>query len=71
MSTTMYLFTPVIAIAILLGVVALIGLTLMSINYLLPELGDRIKDATPWLGWVEPENETHLYIDHYTRVPLN
>ena len=50
----------------IIGVVTLIVLALRYFNQKFPQVTDRIKDATPWMGWTEKPSEIYAI-----RKPIN
>lgn len=56
----------------IIGAVTLIVIALKAVNRLFPEIVERFKDATPWMGWVE-EDDTEEIPPFVTRAfhPIN
>lgn len=59
MDTIIYVTSPLITATIISAVIALIGVALRSFNKKRPEVGNRIKNMTPWLGWTEIEEDPY------------
>lgn len=57
MDTILYITEPLIGATIASALMVLIGVALRSFNKKRPEVGNRIKNMTPWLGWTEKEIE--------------
>lgn len=53
MDTALYVLSPVIDTIALLAIVSLIVAACKRINKMFPQIAERIKDATPWMGWTE------------------
>jgi hypothetical protein len=70
--TLVEILTPVIGTITIIAVCVMIG-ALIHLFLEKTEMGARIKDATPWMGWYQDvdENYTNFVIhpDNYRQVP--
>lgn len=57
MDTILEILHPVFATAIIVGVAIAIYFILKTINQMFPQAGEKIMNATPWMGWSEPEQD--------------